>query len=172
MTKPAGLTCQHSQGLPGHTSSPPFAATPLTPSIPKGSVLPCIPGQTDTISQLCCHSVCHQNRGGGAFTPQQVQFDDLGCSDPLWVIFQGIPWSCGPSFCLHISQCGVKLSLTRVMRRTTIPLELKDPIRHSQRCHLALIAHFGTFQCQKDLQEGWRGIFSEGMQGQDKGKWL
>lgn len=79
----------------------------------------------------------------------------LGYSMVLWSLLL-------PPF--HISQCGVKLvSATEVMTRTAVPLKLKDPIRHPQRCHPVVIPHFGAFQYLKDIQEGWRGTFSKGL---------
>lgn len=89
----AGLTFQSSQGFPGHSSSPPCAASAPTPFSPKDSVT-------------------HQGLAarGWRGTPALLS----GCLSPkLWwpshssksslvsvILFWDIPWFCGPSFCL------------------------------------------------------------------------
>lgn len=147
----AGLTFQSSQGLPGHSSSLPFALTPFSPKDCHSPRAGCqgMEGDPSSAVRMVVTKIVV------AFTLQQVQFGFsdpfLGYSVALWSLFL-------PPF--HISHCGVKLvSPTRIMRRT-IPLKLKDPIRHPQHCHPVIIPHFDTFQDLQDIQEGWRGILT------------
>lgn len=43
---------------------------------------PVLPARVTPFPSSAVRVFCHQTRGGGAFTPQQVQFDELGFSDP------------------------------------------------------------------------------------------